>query len=131
MDLNEYVLVEKTKLDNIQNQVKELVEKSNRSNADSSSKLCKTILNDKDVCEMLGISSKTLPGWRCQGKFPFYKAKGGPKGKCYYLRKDIEAYMLGVRHKSSAEISKEADKKIAELNRKRENKKHNNKKESK
>jgi excisionase family DNA binding protein len=51
---------------------------------------CQTYMTQKQVAEMLGLSTATLEGWRIRGKGPRYLKLG----RCVrYLVADLEAWI--------------------------------------
>lgn len=52
-------------------------------------------LSNRDICQMLQISSRTLQDWRDSGKIPFIQIKG----KILYRQSEILKLLDDTRHK--------------------------------
>jgi predicted site-specific integrase-resolvase len=60
-----------------------------------------TLLNQNQVCEMLGVSKKTLASWRCKGINLKY-AKLSRRSVLYPLS-EVEAYIINSVRASTSE----------------------------
>lgn len=64
--------------------------------------LCR--LTSKEASQLLGIKEQTLRRWRSTGRSPaFIRDGNGPKGRCFYLRSDLEAYISQHRYNCTIE----------------------------
>lgn len=72
------------------------------------------MVSEKKAIEILGIKKSTLHCMKSMGKIAFYKPEGQRKGVSYYKISDLEKYMSGIKHQSTAEIEAEADKYMLE-----------------
>lgn len=60
----------------------------------------KTVLTEKEVAKLFNLSTSYLQKKRMNGGgSPYYKVGG----RVYYRREEVEAYLTGTRHLSTAE----------------------------
>lgn len=82
----EFKIIDSRTFDKLSQAVKELLEKTNRLN---SSRTEKKWLDNQDVCQLLGISLRTLQTYRDRKLIPYSQVAH----KCYYKAQDIHLFI--------------------------------------
>lgn len=90
----EFKIIESKTFENLSRAVKELLEKTNKLNSSGTEK---EWLDNQDVCQLLGISLRTLQTYRDRKIIPYSQVAH----KCYYKAKDIHLFIEKNKIKNS------------------------------
>lgn len=71
----------------------------------------KTIIRSAEAAKLLGVTEGALRQMRSKHKVPYYKNRTG--ARVYYLKSELEEWMLGTRIATDVEIKSRA---INEIN---------------
>lgn len=72
---------------------------------------CKNALTTEDACLLTGLSKQYIYKLVQARKIPHYRSKGGKI--IYFLKKELNEWMLGIRIKTQKELDEESNKVVA------------------
>ena len=61
------------------------------------------LLSSDSTAQILGLRPQSLRSMRVRGTGPTYVRIGGPRGRAFYKREDIEAWLGERRYRSTSE----------------------------
>ena len=67
-----------------------------------------SLLNESQAAKVLGVSVRTIQGWRVKGGGPVFLKLGNGRGSVRYRLEDIEAYLADRTRRSTSDQGREA-----------------------